>query len=392
MGILSNTVSIVQYQVTGKLPEKDTDEWLEQCLTGARFKSIEDTADEESIGWVNLDDHLASDFSNHFTFKRDHFLATTLRSDKRKVSSFLRKNYLSREYERFLDEHPKLRSVPRSEKEQIKDRIEFNLLTKTLPATNVVDLVWNTDAGIVTVTTTSLKTMELIEEYFRETFGGLGLTVVHPMARAEMVMDDSYEDRLKKINQASIPDTLAQIQDNLWAGREFLLWLMFGTRKTDSVYKITQPGPFDNEEPYVAYLDDRIVLVGESEDENEDGVRKSAITGSQSDFAEARKAIQKGKTITEGTIYFEKNDLTWKLTLKGDIFSFGSFKCPSVKIEKDELTDRAAEREAVFFERMHLLESGLQMFNSLYARFLFERMGKDWPEKFAQINDWVREK
>ena len=38
------------------------------------------------------------------------------------------------------------------------------------------------------------------------------------------------------------------------------------------------------------------------------------------------------------------------------------------------------EREAVFFERMSLLETGIQMFDSVLAGFLRERLAAGWPQ------------
>ena len=65
------------------------------------------------------------------------------------------------------------------------------------------------------------------------------------------------------------------------------------------------------------------------------------------------------------TLYLEKGELQWKMTLKGELFQFGSYRCPGIKLEKDALTDQNSERMAVFFERMYVLEEGLQLFDSL---------------------------
>ena len=89
--------------------------------------------------------------------------------------------------------------------------------------------------------------------------------------------------------------------------------------------------------------------------------------------------------MTEATLYIEKDEEAWKMTLKGMMFHFVSFKCPPVKVEKDNLTNEANEKEAVFYERMLLLEKGLQFFDSLYGAFLSERLGKEWVEKERAI-------
>ena len=71
------------------------------------------------------------------------------------------------------------------------------------------------------------------------------------------------------------------------------------------------------------------------------------------------------------------------------MFHFASLRSLSVRIEKDEVTDEASEREAVFYERMFLLERGLQLFDSLYADFLRLRLGSGWAKEDAQIEEWL---
>jgi hypothetical protein len=60
-----------------------------------------------------------------------------------------------------------------------------------------------------------------------------------------------------------------------------------------------------------------------------------------------------------------------------------------VKPEKDALTDEASEQMAVFYERMAVLEEGLQLFDSLFATFLAARLGEGWGETEAAIKEWL---
>ena len=79
----------------------------------------------------------------------------------------------------------------------------------------------------------------------------------------------------------------------------------------------------------------------------------------------------------------------WKLSLKGDIFAFASFSCPPVKIERDGTTDPSMERDAVFFERMALLETGIQLFESLLSSYLDDRMSGSWPKITKAMSEWL---
>ena len=53
------------------------------------------------------------------------------------------------------------------------------------------------------------------------------------------------------------------------------------------------------------------------------------------------------------------------------------------------MTDEASEREAVFYERMFLLERGMQLFDSLYADFLLIRLGRTWEKESADMEAWL---
>jgi hypothetical protein len=117
-----------------------------------------------------------------------------------------------------------------------------------------------------------------------------------------------------------------------------------------------------------------------------------SVSGSQDSYLEAISAIKGGKKITSATICMEKDENLWKLTLKGETFGFASFKCPQVRIERDATVEEMSEREAAFFERMYLLEQGLQLFDSLFTLFLRERLTDAWPGRLLAIQEWLEGK
>jgi len=160
---------------------------------------------------------------------------------------------------------------------------------------------------------------------------------------------------------------------------------MHETMNAASEYTINQPGPALIGEGFVAFLNDRLLLAASSET----GVQKVTVTGPQDHFSEVRTALQGGKDIHESVLYLEKKEQLWKMSLKGGTFHFASFKAPPVTLEKDDITDPAMEREAVFFERMYLLEEGLQLFDSLFAAFLTQRLDANWAKKEQAIRTYL---
>ncbi len=81
MGILSNTVSISQFHVIGDLKDKDINGWISESLHNYAFKFIDETMDEESMGWVHLNDRKENCFSSYHDFCKDSYLTFSLRHD-----------------------------------------------------------------------------------------------------------------------------------------------------------------------------------------------------------------------------------------------------------------------------------------------------------------------
>jgi len=231
----------------------------------------------------------------------------------------------------------------------------------------------------------SPKAIDLFENHFKNTFDGLRLVMLHPFSRGERVLKDKFRPSLLKANRAATGDVLNLIQDNQWLGWDFLLWLTYQTTNQTSEYTVNQAGPGQEGETFVAYLNDRLVLLGGGEG----SLQRVSVVGSQDQFSEVRAALKSGKQITEATLYIEKEENQWKMTLRSLMFHFASFKAPSVQIEKDNTTDEADEKEAVFYERMSLLEEGFQLFDSLYATFLEIRLGKTWAGVEKSIRKWL---
>ncbi|HJV66628.1 MAG TPA: recombination-associated protein RdgC [Geomonas sp.] len=386
MGILANTVSVCHFKVQGELPKEDLYDWTLKQLAANRFNPIDQGNEELSVGWVHLDDPKVSDFDAPVACWRDHYLMFTLRRDKRSVPSAILKAALEREYDKWLAENPGYNKVPKDKKEDLKEAVRAMLLSQTLPTPATYDAVWDTNSGLLTFSSLSPKVIELFEEQFKKTFEGLRVSAFHPFARAENVLDEGNKVLLQQANKATSENYLDLIKENQWLGADFMLWLMHQTMNEASEYAINQPGILLDNERFVAYLDDRVVLLGSGEN----GAQKITVAGPQDHFNEVRSALLNRKQITEATLHLETSeDEHWKMTLKGELFHFASFKSPSVKIEKDNTTDEAMEREAVFFERMVLLEKGSQLFDSLFATFLKLRLGNEWPEQEAQIQRWL---
>jgi hypothetical protein len=386
MGILANTVSCCQYQVSGDIPGQDLFVWVGERLALNGFRSIDRSADELSVGWVHLDDTQRSDFADEQTYRRDHWIAFALRRDQRRVPAAVLRAHYDLACRDFLAANPGLQRVPKGKRDELKEAIQGALLARTLAVPAVYDAIWDTQNGVVTFTSLSPKVTDLFESTFKQTFPGLALTPIAPFRRAEKLIRPELLPALQKANQASGDGLLELIRDNRWIGEDFLLWLLFGTVAGAGEYHVSAPGPAEHGEKFVAYLNDRMVLQGG----DEGLVQKMTLSGPQDRYGEARAALLGGKRLREGVITFERQERLWRLNLKGETFAFASFKAPPVRLERDDLTDPVREREALFFERMHLLSEGEQLFFSLFADFLVVRLSTGWKGLEPRIAAWLQ--
>jgi len=389
MGVYANTVSITQFTVTGELPKSDQFPWFSEKLAGRGFQSIENSAEELSEGWTQVDRPDDAGFEAPSDFWRDNYLVFSLRRDQRKIPAALLKSHTGREEGAFLAQHPNLRRTPKNKRTEIKELVQLRLMAKCLPVPSTVDVVWDQKSGILTLFSLGSKVVERFEDIFRKTFEGLNTVAIHPFARALMLLDGSLLEGLEKANQANSDSAVALIRDNQWLGWDFMLWLLQRGLNGEGEFAVCRPGHFSNGERFSAWIDDRIQLQGGGE---EGGIQKVSVSGSQDSYLEAISALKGGKKITSATVCMEKDENIWKLTLKGETFGFASFKCPQVRIERDATVDEMSEREAAFYERMFLLEQGVQLFDSLFTAFLKERLTDAWTGRLATIQEWLDKK
>lgn len=386
MGLLANTVSLCQFQVLGDLPANDLSNWVGEQLAAHGFVPIEQGPEEISIGWVEIDDTKNSAFAEPQNFERDHYLCFALRRDQRRVPARLLRAHFEQAQADFLAANPGMQRVNKQKKEELKEAVRGQLLSRTLPEPAMFDAVWDTRRSLLSFTSLSPKVIELFENLFKQSFPGLRLVALHPFARAEQVLPEEQRPALTQANQAGSSTVLDLIKDNQWLGRDFFLWLTYQTMNAASTYQVNQStGPALAEEGFVAYLNDRLTLVGG----NEQGVQKVTVAGPQDQFKEVRTALRSGKQITEAVLYLEQQENLWKLNLKGESFHFASFKAPAVKLERDNRANAEHEKVAVFYERMHVLEGGLQLFDSLFSSFLSLRLGAEWGSTLTTIEAWL---
>lgn len=199
MGLVGGSVSFVRFGIEGELPENSWD-FIADRVASFSFVDIDDGYDEYSIGWVSVLNMFDSGF-RYGSYGVGDYVVLSMRVDERKVSPSILKKIVAKEEERVKLE-TQVPKLARSKKIEIKERIQAELIRKSIPAPSVYDLCWNLTDGTVLFFTTNKKAHVLLEDFFKESFG-LFLKQQIPYIVAEQIMDEEQYDGLESVR----PDT-----------------------------------------------------------------------------------------------------------------------------------------------------------------------------------------
>lgn len=386
MGLLAPSASVCHFEVSGDLAREQIFALCAERLTSNRFRSIENSADEYSCGWVLFDDHDATEFDVAAGLRREEHLCFSLREDRRKIPASLLKREVARLNAAFLAEHPTYNRVPKQEREAIRDRASGLLFARTLPVPAISDVDWDVENGLLRFTSLGQKRIDSFQGLFHQTFPELRLRLLTPLARAQALADKTQQETLATLNKANSDAALEVIEANTWLGEEFLKWLLYRSLNGGANFTVNCDGPLLAGQPFSAWLDNRLQLFGSGPE----GEQKVAVVGPQDNYTEVCAALRSGKRIAEATLHLSLNDdQQWKLTLKGERFSFAGFRTPMNKPDNEPIDDPALEAEAAFYTKLGAIEEGEQLFGSVLKSFLEVRLGQGWTEESGLMEAWL---
>lgn len=159
-------------------------------------------------------------------------------------------------------------------------------------------------------------------------------------------------------------------------GQEFLTWLWFRSDVASDAFKASDGSPF------TVTMEQRIVVQGGQGDTKE----TASVSGVLSPLREARFGLGTGKKVTRALLHMEKEDMAFQVTLKAEDFSLGGLKTP--KLDKSDSDD---DPDALFLEKIYLIESCVGLLDNLYFSFLQVRLNKSWNEEVLAMQQWLTE-
>ncbi|MCR5813080.1 MAG: hypothetical protein K6G15_01120 [Desulfovibrio sp.] len=158
-------------------------------------------------------------------------------------------------------------------------------------------------------------------------------------------------------------------------GQEFLTWLWC---KSD----LAPDGFVDSKgEKFSVSMEQRIVVAGGNGDARE----TASVTGVFSPLSEARFGLGTGKKVVRALLHLEKDGAGFQCVLKAQDFSLSGLRTP--KIEKSEAADD--DPDALLLEKIDLIESCLDLLDSLFKSFLDVRLSEAWAEEVFLVRQWL---
>lgn len=157
-------------------------------------------------------------------------------------------------------------------------------------------------------------------------------------------------------------------------GEEFLTWLWYQSDTAPDFFKDSEGSPFN------VYMEQRIVVQGGQGESKE----TATVSGSLSPLREARFGLCTGKKVTRALVRLEKEDMVFQFTIKAEDFGIASLKTPKL-----DAADRDDEPDALFLEKIYLMETCMALLDSVYADFLKLRLSAAWEREVVSMGQWL---
>ncbi|MDR0466363.1 MAG: hypothetical protein LBH94_03290 [Deltaproteobacteria bacterium] len=171
------------------------------------------------------------------------------------------------------------------------------------------------------------------------------------------------------------PLSLAQSTD-MMLGQEFLTWLWHRSDAHPDGFRDAANAPFQ-----LAMGRSVVVQGGEGA-----GLETAAVSGALSPLREARFGLAAGKKVTRAALLLEQDGLRWQLSLRAEDFAVSGLKAP--KLDHSDADD---DPDALFLERVYLIERCMALLDSLYAAFLRLRLSPQWADEARRVHAWMAE-
>ncbi|MDD4730700.1 MAG: recombination-associated protein RdgC [Desulfovibrio sp.] len=195
MGILSASTGLTRYRIMDDVSNELLRD-VPRLLRQYHFLDIDDSAEERSFGWTNVDDMLDVDW-NQSPPEKGHYMAFSLRLETRRVQPAVFKKHfqiaLNKELAQAKEQGKNF--VSRARKQELKEQVMLRLRARSLPIPATFDVAWNTQNHRIFLDTTNAKACALFEDHFYNTFE----LRLEPLTPFFLAMDHLGEDAARTL-------------------------------------------------------------------------------------------------------------------------------------------------------------------------------------------------
>ncbi len=163
----------------------------------------------------------------------------------------------------------------------------------------------------------------------------------------------------------------------LFLGNEFLTWIWYLIETDQDLGKIS-----GSQDQISMDIGNSIVLENNLGDKRKE---KITIKGDQAGLEEGTTALKKGAWVTEINLLCKIGEEEYKFTIKGESFNLTGLKTPAIDTSSSE-----DEIEGMIIEKTYLLLKVTQVIDTLFLKYIENRISDDWKTKeFQAIKTWI---
>lgn len=198
MSFLNSSTSFTRFSIVDEIP-RDLFSQVQELLQKYAFQDIDAIAQERAWGWTSFDDFLDTKWERTLIDKAD-YICFSLRLDTRRIPPAVLKKHtrlaLLEEETKIMDLGKKF--IPKDRKNEIKERVKLELMTRFLPIPAEFQIVWATQKNMIYFASVQQKVIDLFLEHFVLTFD-LHLEQFTPYSLALNLLGDEKSEELDSL-------------------------------------------------------------------------------------------------------------------------------------------------------------------------------------------------
>jgi recombination associated protein RdgC len=373
MSLLKGSFTFSRYRLTDSLP-KNFNDFVNRQMKLHAFRELSGGGEEKSSGWTGLENALDTEFA-YANYAVGEYLVFSFRLDRKTIPPSLMKIRVM-EAERKMLTSKGRKVLSKGEKEEIRERMRLDLLSKAQPVPSLFDVCWSPSQNWIWFGSLSSKVIEEFEEMFKKSFNLAPSPLVPWDPRT---MDGPLAEKITSLKDGVFLDPKSGGETKSgppFLGREFLTWLWFKSEERGGAVQV--PGAGDVEVEFIR----RMAL------ESGDGEYSETIVcqGLHAGLREGKAAVQEGKKVKEGRLHLGLGPDKFEYTLKADLFQFQTLSLPSgMALEEEE------EQGGRILERIYLIDKAAKASDQLFSFFLKKRVSPQWlSEEVPRIRKWLQ--